>query len=177
MAAIGTTRAQALIAAARAAGITDEALEKLADRSLDWIESMSGREADALETAIASRHQAAKERTAATAEALRLAELGGYKVDVIAAKLKTMTLREIADLVAQTRAFLASKGIDVRQPVEPETLTATPRQVTHILDLLARRQASGEGGGFYSGPTSREEVAKMTRENASLYIRSLGGDY
>ncbi|WP_341741291.1 hypothetical protein [Trueperella pyogenes] len=52
---------------------------------------------------------------------------------------------------------------------------ATPRQVEFILDLIAKGRH--EEGGFFIGPTSREEIKKMTRANASLYITSLLGDY
>lgn len=54
---------------------------------------------------------------------------------------------------------------------------ATPRQVEYILQLLAARERSGEGGGFFSGPTDRAGVETLSKGEASTYITSLKGDY
>lgn len=54
---------------------------------------------------------------------------------------------------------------------------ATPRQVDFILKLLARREYSGEGGGFFYGPTDRAGIEEMSKADASTYITSLKGDY
>lgn len=54
---------------------------------------------------------------------------------------------------------------------------ATVPQIDYILQLLARREASGEGGGFYYGPTDRAGIEEMSRIEASTYITSLKGDY
>lgn len=54
---------------------------------------------------------------------------------------------------------------------------ATPRQVDYILQLLARRERTGEGGGFFYGPTGREAIEEMSKADASTYITSLKGDY
>lgn len=54
---------------------------------------------------------------------------------------------------------------------------ATPRQVEYIIQLLEARKLSGEGGGFYSGPTNRADIELMSKGEASLYITSLKGDY
>ncbi|MEU5157270.1 hypothetical protein [Glycomyces sp. NPDC021274] len=54
---------------------------------------------------------------------------------------------------------------------------ATPRQIDYIMSLLAQREISGEGGGFYYGPTTRAGVEEMSKAEASVYIRSLTGDY
>jgi len=54
---------------------------------------------------------------------------------------------------------------------------ATPRQVDYILTLLDRRARSGDGGGFFSGPTDRAGIEKLSRSEASSYIDSLKGDY
>lgn len=54
---------------------------------------------------------------------------------------------------------------------------ATPRQVDYILQLLVGRERSGEGGGFYYGPTGRAGIEEMTKGEASLFITSLKGDY
>lgn len=61
-------------------------------------------------------------------------------------------------------------------PATSEPL-ATEKQVGFILTLLARRVRAGEGGGFMTGPTSRDAIAAMTRREASAYITSLKGDY
>lgn len=54
---------------------------------------------------------------------------------------------------------------------------ATPRQVEFILQLLARRERTGEGGGFFYGPTDRAGIEEMSKADASTYITSLKGDY
>ena len=54
---------------------------------------------------------------------------------------------------------------------------ATPKQVDYILTLLARREHSGEGGGFFSGPTDRAGLEELSKREASTYITSLKGDY
>ncbi|MFE7485518.1 hypothetical protein [Streptomyces sp. NPDC057552] len=54
---------------------------------------------------------------------------------------------------------------------------ATPRQVEYILQLLIARQRSGEGGGFYTGPTTQAGIELMSKAEASLYIDSLKGTY
>lgn len=54
---------------------------------------------------------------------------------------------------------------------------ATPRQVDFILQLLARREHLGEGGGFFYGPTDRAGIEEMSKADASTYITSLKGDY
>lgn len=54
---------------------------------------------------------------------------------------------------------------------------ATPRQVDYILQLLAHRERTGEGGGFFYGPRDRAGIEEMSKADASLYITSLKGDY
>ncbi|MUN41389.1 helix-turn-helix domain-containing protein [Actinomadura litoris] len=54
---------------------------------------------------------------------------------------------------------------------------ATPRQVDYILDLLEQRRISGEGGGFYLGPADRAAIEEMSKNEASVYITSLKGEY
>ena len=53
----------------------------------------------------------------------------------------------------------------------------TERQISFIMSLLGRRERSGEAGGFMAGPTTREGVARLTRNQASSYIDSLTGRY
>ncbi|MFF0822426.1 hypothetical protein ACFYUR_18850 [Micromonospora haikouensis] len=175
MAAIGTDRATQIINDAHAAGITDEQLATLARYPVADIQYMSGREASQLTMAIIERAHELKQREAALTELRRIAAIAGHNPDVIAAKVATKTTDEITKLIADTTAYLRGKGIDTRpeQPAHP----ATTRQINYIMDLLARRKRAGDGGGFITGPTTREGVAKMTAEDASLYITSLTENY
>ena len=53
---------------------------------------------------------------------------------------------------------------------------ATDRQVDYIMALLA--QHGGQNTTWFSaGPTTLEEVSRMTRREASTYISALKGDY
>jgi hypothetical protein len=54
---------------------------------------------------------------------------------------------------------------------------ATERQVDYIMELLAQRERTGEGGGFFQGPTDRAGVANLSKADASLYITSLKDEY
>ncbi|MFM9373220.1 hypothetical protein [Streptomyces sp. Da 82-17] len=54
---------------------------------------------------------------------------------------------------------------------------ATPRQVDYILQLLDQRAFSGEGGGFFYGPTDRAGIEELSKSEASSYIDSLKGNY
>ncbi|MEV5204392.1 hypothetical protein [Streptomyces sp. NPDC053720] len=83
------------------------------------------------------------------------------------------------DLPLQNGSGLDERGrAAVRSLVrEAAAEAATPRQVQYILDLLAERQSSGEGGGFYRGPEDAAGVARLTRTEASAYIDSLKGAY
>ena len=67
----------------------------------------------------------------------------------------------------------AARRVAAGQPAEP----ATERQVDFIMTLLAWRGFSGEADGFVSGPTTREEVAKLSKSQASAYITSMKGGY
>jgi hypothetical protein len=178
MAAIGTERAQDLLDAATAAGITADDLAQAAGAvngdpaNLPYI---SGRAADAAQRHIDDVVAARAARAAAIREALRLARLGGHDPDTIAPKLDRMTATAIAKLVRDTAAYLRGRGVDTRPPAAPAP--ATDAQVNYIMDLLARRAASGEGGGFFHGPTDRAGVRRLTRADASAYIDSLKGTY
>lgn len=118
MAAIGPARANELLTAARAAGLTDDQIRAIVDYSdLDNVQYMSGSGSQGL-------------------------------------------VRSIED--AQRRATAHQ---------------ASPKQVDYIMSLLDERRVSGEGGGFFNGPTTRTEVAGLSRREASLYIDSLTGEY
>ncbi|MFF9309869.1 hypothetical protein ACF1BS_03070 [Streptomyces sp. NPDC014748] len=89
-------------------------------------------------------------------------------------------------LNGRSRRWLDSMLTDVQLAAEARQTTprrqareelATDRQIDYILDLLARRHRSGEGGGFFTGPTDRAGIAKLSRSEASAYISSLKGDY
>lgn len=54
---------------------------------------------------------------------------------------------------------------------------ATERQIAYILDLIERRRRDGDDSGFMTGPTDREGIAALTRDEASTYITSLKGEY
>jgi hypothetical protein len=54
---------------------------------------------------------------------------------------------------------------------------ATARQVDYILQLLTVRARTGEGGGFFQGPTDRAGIEELSKAEASTYITSLKGDY
>ena len=45
------------------------------------------------------------------------------------------------------------------------------------MTLLGWLGFSGEADGFVSGPTTREEIAKLSKSQASAYITSLKGQY
>lgn len=77
----------------------------------------------------------------------------------------------LADYLATAKA--AAKPAPKPEPVaEP---LATERQVDYIMSLIAG--GAREEGGFYYGPTTRPEVAKLTRSQASTYITSLKKEY
>lgn len=75
----------------------------------------------------------------------------------------------IFDTEADAQAWIDSRT--------PAVETATPKQVDYIMTLLARRARDGQGGGYFTGPTTREGVAGMTRRDASTYIDSLTDRY
>lgn len=79
-----------------------------------------------------------------------------------AAKAAEQAKKEAAD--AERAALIAEKG-----PL------ATGPQVAYIMDLI--HQGRHKEGGFYTGPTTREGVARLTKAEASTYITSLTGNY
>lgn len=52
---------------------------------------------------------------------------------------------------------------------------ATPRQVDFIMDLIS--QGRHLEGGWFIGPTTIEDVKKLSKSDASRYISSLLGEY
>lgn len=86
--------------------------------------------------------------------------------------------RKDADKVEQIiRRAAAEKAAADRVAAGQPAELATERQVDFIMSLVARRAAYGEADGFMSGPTTREEIAKLGRSQASAYITSLKGQY
>lgn len=74
-----------------------------------------------------------------------------------------------AEREAQAKADAERAAAEARGPL------ATDRQVNYIMSLLA--QHDGQNVTWYSkGPTSRAEVARMTRSDASTYISALKGE-
>ncbi|GAA0738717.1 hypothetical protein Drose_04240 [Dactylosporangium roseum] len=121
-------------------------------------------------------------------EVERLAVAGGYDGPAKRAAAARMTAPELRKFIADTKQYqqrqaekarAAREGAAAQAAFEQRqaTLTATPRQVDYILNLLARRRRSGDGGGFFSGPTDRAGIAKLSRADASAYINSLTGNY
>jgi hypothetical protein len=113
-------------------------------------------------------------------------EAGGYRYAItghggaIKASPASAVRRRIKDHAASTeRAVLtaAAEAAGITPPPAPDAPLATEAQVNYIIRLLDQRRRTGEGGGFYSGPTGRPQIAALTRQEASLYIRSLKGDY
>lgn len=86
--------------------------------------------------------------------------------------------RKDADKVEQIiRRAAAEKAAADRVAAGQPAELATERQVDFIMSLVARRAAYGEADGFMSGPTTREEIAKLSKSQASAYITSMKGQY
>lgn len=79
----------------------------------------------------------------------------------------------LAKIAAEREA--EAKAVAERAAAEARGPLATDRQVSCIMSLLA--QHDGQNVTWYSkGPTSRAEVARMTRSDASTYISALLGE-
>lgn len=86
--------------------------------------------------------------------------------------------RKDADKVEQIiRRAAAEKAAADRVAAGQPAELATERQVDFIMSLVASRAAYGEADGFMSGPTTREEIAKLSKAQASAYITSMKGGY
>lgn len=78
-----------------------------------------------------------------------------------------------AELAAKREA--EAKAEEGRAVEEVRGPLATERQVDYIMSLLA--QHGGQNTTWFSqGPTTLEEVSRMTRRDASTYISALKGD-
>ncbi|MFD7093367.1 hypothetical protein [Streptomyces xanthophaeus] len=89
----------------------------------------------------------------------------------IAKKREADAIEEAESLVRKAREAQLRKLVRERGPL------ATPRQIDYILNLLAERKRTGEGGGFFYGPTDRAGIEELSKSDASSYIKSLTGDY
>lgn len=74
---------------------------------------------------------------------------------------------------AEAERLVAIQADQIRR----EMGLATERQVEYIVTLLARRARNGDGGGFFSGPTTIEGIRRLTKDEASTYIDSLTENY
>lgn len=83
---------------------------------------------------------------------------------------------QISAALRTAHRYAKESRIDVRTE-EEKNPPVSLAQVNYILDLLDRRRRSGEGGGFYGGPTDRQGISGLTYAEASTYIDSLTGDY
>ncbi|MFF8589999.1 hypothetical protein ACF061_00925 [Streptomyces sp. NPDC015220] len=83
-----------------------------------------------------------------------------------------------ADAIAAAEATVReAREAQLKEARRQKGPLATPKQVDYILTLLARRERTGEGGGFFYGPTDRAGLELLSRSDASSYITSLKGDY
>lgn len=121
-------------------------------------------------------------------EVERLATAGGHDGASKRMAASRLTVPELRRLVIDTRRYQqrqaglaeARRQDAVTQEAfrrRQATMPATGSQVDLIMTLLAARRRSGEGGGFFVGPTDRVGVARLSRADASAYIDSLRGSY
>ncbi|MFJ6667399.1 hypothetical protein [Streptomyces sp. NPDC091383] len=83
-----------------------------------------------------------------------------------------------ADAIAAAEAAVReAREAQLEEARRQKGALATPRQIDYIIQLLARRERTGEGGGFFYGPTDRAGIEEMSKADASTYITSLKGDY
>lgn len=170
---------------------------KAAARPAATIDELKARNADLRRKLVAAGvdHRTDEQRNADDAakvslldEVERLASAGGHDGAAKRAGAAKMTVPELRKFVADVKEYQrrqASKAQAARESaaesaawaIRAAKSPATSRQVDYIMNLLARRARSGEGGGFMTGPTSRAEVRKMSQGDASAYITSLTGDY
>lgn len=86
--------------------------------------------------------------------------------------------KQRAELAAKREAETKAETETKPEPAKEEARgpLATDRQVDYIMTLLA--QHGGQNTTWFSaGPTTLEEVSRMTRRDASTYISALKGDY
>lgn len=117
-----------------------------------------------------------------TSQANELIEMGVTEAELLAVHRRIEHYGDVWE--AQSRAAESAfdyfydtrkKAAERKATGTPAGQLATPRQVEFIMDLIHR--GAHEEGGFMTGPTTRDEVAKMSRQAASGYITSLQGRY
>lgn len=122
-------------------------------------------------------------------EVERLANEAGHDGPAKRAGASKMSKRELAAFVADAKEFQqrrkakqaaegkGSSAVAAFKAAEDKS-RATSRQVGYIKGLLRERGLSGEGGGPGGGPTSSEDIRKLSNAEARAYInRLLRGDY
>lgn len=122
-------------------------------------------------------------------EVEQLAVAGGHDGPAKRAGASKMSKRELASFVADAKEFQrrrnakqdaegkGSAAVSAFKAAEDKS-RATPRQVGYIKGLLRERGLSGDGGGPKGGPTSTEDIRKLSNAEARAYInRLLRGDY
>jgi len=140
-------------------------------------------------------HRTEEQRDADDAEKIglldeveRLAVAGGHDGPAKRAAATKMTAPELRKFIQDTKDYQrrqAERARAEREGAAAEAawreqqtkVRASDRQVDYIMNLLARRRRNGDGGGFFSGPTDRAGVAKLSRADASAYIDSLTDNY
>ena len=122
------------------------------------------------EIAVVNRNTAREEHrdVDSVEKAIRLCNNCQDHLDKQRAELATKRETEAQAEVKTTNEEVAEKE-EARGPL------ATERQVDYIMSLLS--QHGGQNTTWFSqGPTTLEEVARMTRRDASTYISALKGD-
>lgn len=120
------------------------------------------------EIAVVSRNTGREEfrNVESIEKAIRLCDKEQAELERIRAELATKR---------ETEAKQEAKETAERNEAQARGPLATDRQVDYIMSLLS--QHGGQNTTWFSaGPTSLEEVANMTRRDASTYISALKGD-
>lgn len=86
-------------------------------------------------------------------------------------------IEKAVTVVARERKEQAEAVVTEAEKILVGEPPATQKQIDYIMQLLAVREARGDGGGFMAGPTTRDGVKKLTKAQASIYITSLKEQY
>ncbi|MFJ6215072.1 hypothetical protein ACIQGZ_17310 [Streptomyces sp. NPDC092296] len=166
----------ALLTAAVAAGVRPSAIAKaVGARSLASGRRFSNGDTNRVTILLEDRLT----RNEVLDELAHLAACLGHDPEAKRAAAERLTDEQIVRMIRDSRTWARRHGIDVRTEDEknPGRRPATPRQVAHILQLLAHRARNGDGAGFMTGPTGRAGIEAMTVDEASTYIDSLEENY